>query len=62
TCQRGTVMDPNTLSIHYSVRDNDEDKILDQSRIVIPKTKGFRKKVEFLRSHIISFFKGGKDD
>ncbi|MEM4066069.1 MAG: hypothetical protein QXV17_04315 [Candidatus Micrarchaeaceae archaeon] len=55
-------MDPNTLSIHYSVRDNDEDKILDQSRIVIPKTKGFRKKIEFLRSHIISFFKGGKDD
>ncbi len=53
-------MQPNTLSIHYSVRDNDEDKILDQSRIIVPKKKGYIRFVRKFGEEIKRFFEGGR--
>ena len=54
-------MDPNTLSIHFSIRDNDEDRIADQRKIIVPKARGWRKILPFFRENLKAFFKGGKD-
>jgi hypothetical protein len=55
-------MQPNTLSIHFSVRDNDEDRIADQGKVIVPKTRGWRDLVPLVREHLKMLFKGGKDD
>ncbi len=54
-------MDPNTLSIHFSIRDNDEDRIADQGKVIISKTKDWRGLLPAFREHIRVFFHGGKD-
>lgn len=68
-------MDPNTVSAHFSIRDNGEDQLADQGTVVVPKTKGWRNGLPLVREymeyiftdpgfreHVKAFFKGGEHD
>ena len=68
-------MDPNSISTHFSIRDNGEDQLADQGTVIVPKTRGWRDGLPLVREyiryiftdpgfreHIRIFFKGGKND
>lgn len=55
-------MDPNTLSIHFSIRDNDENRIADEGRVVVQKTRNWRDRIPEFRLKIKIFFKGAEND
>jgi FKBP-type peptidyl-prolyl cis-trans isomerase 2 len=55
-------MQPNTLSIHYSIKDNDQDVLLDQSRVVVPKKKGYHRIVDAFEKTIVKIFTGDRHE
>jgi hypothetical protein len=55
-------MQPNTLSIHYTIRDNDENRLLDQSKVVVPKKRGYLRIVAIFRKIVLNAFTGGKHE
>ena len=55
-------MHPNTLSIHYTIKDNDQDVLLDQSRVVVPKKKGYHRIVDAFGKTIVKIFTGDRHE